>query len=169
MTNSALVDRAAQHHPVRGAANQPLNPGVPALFDLHRPHDCGPVSYPRAARSPHRPHGTVADQVRRRARRYSLDSPGNVMYGSRSVARHSFMSCGLPSGAMMFHPFVASVASDRAVVHRGSGVDSRKEGVEAFGQQWVREDRVGHRGVSELAQHGDLDDSHDLAAFTAED
>ena len=28
MTNSALVDRAAQHHPVRGAANQPLNPGV---------------------------------------------------------------------------------------------------------------------------------------------
>jgi NAD(P)-dependent dehydrogenase (short-subunit alcohol dehydrogenase family) len=33
----------------------------------------------------------------------------------------------------------------------------------------MREDRVRHGGVSELAQHGDLDHGHDLAAFTAED
>ncbi len=49
------------------------------------------------------------------------------------------------------------------------GVEHREEGVEAFRQEGVREDRVRHGGVSELAQHGDLDHGHDLAAFTAED
>src|SRR5271170_4483895 len=48
-------------------------------------------------------------------------------------------------------------------------VEHRKQGVEAFRQQRVSEDRIRHGGVSELAQHGDLDHGHDLAAFTAED
>jgi len=89
MTNSALVDRAAQHHPVRGAANQPLNPGVLALFDLHRPHDCGPVSYPRAARPAHRPHGTVADQVRRPSGSQDLSPSGPRGAGAFGVHRRS--------------------------------------------------------------------------------
>jgi hypothetical protein len=36
------------------------------------------------------------------------------------------------------------------------GVEHREEGVEAFGQERVGEDRVRHGGVGELAQHGDL-------------
>ena len=47
------------------------------------------------------------------------------------------------------------------------GVEHRKEGIEAFGQQRVREYRVRHGGVSESAQHGHLDHGHDLAAFGA--
>src|ERR1700734_3615895 len=48
-------------------------------------------------------------------------------------------------------------------------VEHREERVEALRQQRVGEDRVGHRGIRELAEHGDLDDAHDLAAFDAED
>ena len=35
------------------------------------------------------------------------------------------------------------------------GVEHREEGVEAFRQERVSEDRVRHGGVGELAQHGD--------------
>src|ERR1700751_2524215 len=48
-------------------------------------------------------------------------------------------------------------------------VRHREQGVESFRHERVREDSVRHVGVSEVAEHGDLDHGHDLAPFTAQD
>src|SRR5260370_39868994 len=94
-----------------------------------------------------------------RARRYSLDSPGKWTFGSRSTSRHLFMSRGLPLRAIVS---ILSYAPNslpcgvgpRSVVSctaafcgaTQSAVEHREEGVEAFRQQRVREDRIRHVG-----------------------
>ncbi|NYE14854.1 hypothetical protein [Actinomadura citrea] len=49
------------------------------------------------------------------------------------------------------------------------GVEHREESVEAFRQKRVHKDCVRHCRGGELAQHGDLDHGHHLAAFAAKD
>src|SRR5258708_10161379 len=94
-----------------------------------------------------------------RARRYSLDSPGKWTFGSRSTSRHLFMSRGLPLRAIVS---ILSYAPNslpcgvgpRSVVSctaafcgaTQSAVEHREEGVEAFRQQRLREDRIRHVG-----------------------
>ena len=57
-----------QHHPVRRAADQPLDSGAAAVLDLHRAHVRRTVSHTGVARPPHQPHGILTDQIRDCAR-----------------------------------------------------------------------------------------------------
>src|SRR5258708_2158101 len=92
-------------------------------------------------------------------RRYSLGSPGKWTFGSRSTSRHLFMSRGLPLRAMFpSFPMLRTLSlvgwEIRSVVSctsafcgaTHSAVEHREEGVEAFRQQRVREDRIRHVG-----------------------
>src|SRR5882757_1960258 len=95
----------------------------------------------------------------------------HIQPNTRTVLTH----WGLPH-LWLYRPGPAPVGNPRSHVSEAQpvltyrlAVEHREEAVEAFGQEWVREDRVCHGGIGELAEHGDLDHGHDLAAFAAED
>src|ERR1700740_2664206 len=92
------------------------------------------------------------------------DSTGNATGSSRNEA----IATGVSAEAEREKSGGSSAVAASDVRHALS-VEHREEGVEAFRQERVREDRVRHGGVCELAQHGDLDHGHDLAALTTED